>query len=86
MVFIPLLTLNLTRLQWGLSSRRSRRVHGESGTDKVMKVLNGSKGILSPKEIALKAHMNRNAVRRLVQELYLGKKISRPKRGFYKAY
>jgi DNA-binding IclR family transcriptional regulator len=50
-----------------------------------MKVLNGSNGPLSPKEIALKAHMNRSAVRRLVQELYLKRKISRPKRGLYKA-
>lgn len=61
---------------------RKRRGWGES-KERLLKALKGARSPLSPRQIARRAHLNRDSVRRMVQELAKEGKLSKPKRGLY---
>jgi len=64
-------------------AKKKRRV-GDS-RKKVLEALKDEKGPLTPKQIASRARLNRNSVRRLAQELLKEGAVSKPERGLYEA-
>jgi len=63
-----------------------RKRKGNGGSKKrVLQTLKDAKQPLTPKQIATKTRLNRNSVRRLMQELLKEGAVSKPKYGLYEA-